>query len=93
MRTFKKQFVCIDMRKAIEGIQEVPSDIKLEIVEGNDTFVKLEYDAHEGNIGIPELCMDGHDVNTDNPKLLDELLCKLGIDDDGTEKECAGVML
>ena len=90
MRTFKKQFVCIDMRKAVEGIQEVPNDIRLEIVEGNETYVKLEYNATEENIGIPELLMDGHDVNKDNPRLLDELLIK--IDNENTENEYAGVM-
>jgi hypothetical protein len=92
MKTFKKQFVCIDIKKAVEGMTEMPNDIKLRLIDGNDTFVKLEYDAHTGNMGIPELLMDGHDVNKDNPKLLNELLYKIGIDDEGTEKQYAEVM-
>lgn len=78
----KKQFIVVNMKDALEGIEEMPQNIKLRVVDGNDTYCKLEYDATEETCGLPEILMNGHDVYKDSPHLLTELLNKIGIDDD-----------
>jgi hypothetical protein len=70
---------------------DMPSDIKLKVIDGNDIFVKLEYEATESNMGIPEMLMDGHDCYNDSPRLLNELMAKLNFDT-GEEKELCEVM-